>query len=113
MILTINEAARKIIAARDLMDSEIELAQLEAFERYGHGLKADDLWFSILRRRTEQRIVRVLDAVGCETLDDFACELAAEARHDEAYNADWTHLAGLVTDGVRTPRTASVYVEAE
>ena len=53
------------------------------------------------------------NAVGCETLADFAVELAAEARRNEAHNADWTHLAGLVVDGVRTPRTAAAFVEGE
>ena len=112
-MLTIHEAAEAIINARDLMDSEIEWENLQNFEQYGHGLKADDLWHVVCRRRAERSIARILKAVGCESLDDFAVELAAEARRNEAYNAYWTHLAGLVTDGVRTPRTAATFVEGE
>jgi hypothetical protein len=105
-MITINEAGRKINTA--LNELSIRVAEAEK-----EGLSADDLWYRIIRERTQRAVFAALTAVGCKSLADFACELAAEARHDEAYNADWTHLAGLVTDGVRTPRTASVYVEAE
>jgi len=105
-MITINEAGRKIESA--LNEFSIRVAEAER-----ESLNADDLWYRIIRERTQRTVFAALNAVGCETLADFAVELAAEARRNEAYNANWTHLAGLVVDGVRTPRTAAPFVEGE
>jgi hypothetical protein len=105
-MITINEAGRRINAA--LNELSIRVAEAEK-----EGLSADDLWYRIIRERTERTVFAALTAVGCETLADFACELAAEARHDEAFNSNWTPMRGAVTDGVKTPRSAAAFVEGE